>query len=105
MFLACFGLLIGVCCTQAAPATIKYLRLPRVLLCQNNKVKLSNDERASLLNYSGLSITINHVRGFIAALTSYAPFGRYNLPTIDVNSLLSQKKDQLDCDLYYCQFE
>lgn len=64
----------------------------------NNKVKLSNDERASLLNYSGLSITINHVRGFIAALTSYAPFGRYNLPTIDVNSLLSKKKDQLNCD-------
>ena len=64
----------------------------------NNKVKLSNDERASLLNYSGLSITINHVRGFIAALTSYAPFGRYNLPTIDVNSLLSKKRDQLDCD-------
>ncbi len=55
--------------------------------------ELSHEDKASLLNFSGLSITINHVRGFIATLTSYAPFGRYNLPTIDVNDLLSQKSE------------
>lgn len=53
--------------------------------------ELTLEDKASLINYSGLSITINQIRGFITALTSYAPFGRYNLPTIDVNDLLSQK--------------
>lgn len=53
--------------------------------------KLSHEDKASLLNFSGLSITINHIRGFISTLTSYAPFGKFNLPTIDVNDLLSQK--------------
>jgi len=57
---------------------------------QNTEV-LSHEDKASLLNFSGLSITINHIRGFVATLTSYAPFGRYNLPTIDVNNLLSRK--------------
>lgn len=57
-----------------------------------NTPELSDEDKASLLNYSGLSITINQIRGFIATLTSYAPFGRYTLPAIDVNDLLSQKR-------------
>jgi preprotein translocase subunit SecB len=59
----------------------------------NQTDEITNEDKASLLNYSGLSITINYIRGFIATLTSFAPFGRYNLPTIDVNDLLSQKRD------------
>jgi preprotein translocase subunit SecB len=59
----------------------------------NQTDEITNEDKASLLNYSGLSITINYIRGFIATLTSFAPFGRYNLPAIDVNDLLSQKRD------------
>lgn len=59
-----------------------------------NTEELSQEDRVSLLNFSGLSITINYIRGFIATLTSYAPYGRYNLPTIDVHDLLKQKRSQ-----------
>lgn len=59
----------------------------------NKTDNITDEDKASLLNYSGLSITINYIRGFIATLTSYAPFGRYNLPTIDVNDLLSRKHE------------
>lgn len=55
---------------------------------------ISKEDKGALLNYSGLSITINYIRGFIATLTAYGPYGRYNLPTIDVNDLLSQKREK-----------
>ena len=58
----------------------------------NQTDEITNEYKGSLLNFSGLSITINYIRGFIATLTSFAPFGRYNLPALDVNNLLSQKR-------------
>lgn len=58
----------------------------------DEKSALSDDEKATLLSYSALSITINNLRGFISALTAFAPFGKYMLPAIDVNNLLEQKK-------------
>lgn len=53
--------------------------------------KLSTADKKSLLQYSAVSITLNSLRGFIATLTSNAPFGRYILPSIDVNDLFKQK--------------
>ena len=53
--------------------------------------KLSEADKKSLLQYSAVSITLNSLRGFIATLTANAPFGRYILPSIDVNDLFKQK--------------
>lgn len=66
-----------------------------IFMFDGNK-NLSDEDKATLLNYSALSITINNLRGFISALTAFAPFGRYMLPAIDVNNLLEQKKASLE---------
>lgn len=52
---------------------------------------LSEEDKKSLLQYSGVSIAINSLRGFITSLTANAPFGKYILPSIDVNNLFQQK--------------
>ena len=52
---------------------------------------LSEEDKKSLLQYSAVSIAINSLRGFISTLTANAPFGRYVLPSIDVNNLFHQK--------------
>lgn len=52
---------------------------------------ISEQEKRDFLQMSGISICINQLRGVIAALTANAPYGRYLLPSIDVNDLLSQK--------------
>ncbi len=54
-------------------------------------VKLSDDDKKSLLQFSAVSIALNSLRGFISSLTANAPFGRYILPSIDVNDLFQQK--------------
>lgn len=54
---------------------------------------LSVEDRNSLLQYSAVSIAINSVRGFISSLTSNAPYGKYILPSIDVNDLFQQKRN------------
>lgn len=52
---------------------------------------LTEDDRESLLQFSAVSIALNSLRGFISSLTANAPFGRYILPSIDVNDLFRQK--------------
>ena len=52
---------------------------------------LSEEDKKSLLQYSAVSIAVNSLRGFISTLTANAPFGRYVLPSIDVNNLFHQK--------------
>jgi preprotein translocase subunit SecB len=54
------------------------------------------EDAASLVNYSSVSIAINSLRGFISNLTAQAPFGRYILPSIDVQDLFKQKIDSLN---------
>lgn len=53
--------------------------------------ELSDEELRNLINFSSISILVSNVRGYIANLTAYAPFGKYILPTIDVRSLISEK--------------
>ena len=36
-------------------------------------------------------IAVANLRAYIEAITSYYPLGKYTLPTIDLNDLLSQK--------------
>lgn len=52
---------------------------------------LTEEDKKSLLQFSAVSISLNSLRGFISSLTANAPFGRYILPSIDVNDLLQQK--------------
>ncbi len=54
--------------------------------------KLSDADKQSLLGYSSVSIAINSLRGFISSLTANAPFGRYILPSVDMNDLFKQKE-------------
>lgn len=57
----------------------------------NELIKLSDEEKSSYLHFSGVSIAINALRGFIVSLTANAALGRYTLPTFDINDLLQQK--------------
>lgn len=56
---------------------------------------LSEEDKKSLLQYSAVSIAINSLRGFISSLTANAPFGKYILPSIDVNNLFQQKLERV----------
>jgi preprotein translocase subunit SecB len=53
--------------------------------------QLSDDEKLSFLQTSGISICINCLRSLMGGLTAYGPFGKYLLPSIDVNDLVEQK--------------
>ena len=52
---------------------------------------LSDNELRNLISFSAVSILISNIRGYIANLTSYAPLGKYILPTIDVPYLNNEK--------------
>ena len=52
---------------------------------------LSEENKKSLLQFSSVSIALSSLRGFITSLTANAPFGKYTLPSIDVNDLFNQK--------------
>lgn len=52
---------------------------------------LSVDEKRSLIYYSAISICISNIRAIIANMTAYGPFGRYLLPSIDLNDLIVSK--------------
>lgn len=64
----------------------------------SSKSLLSEDDKRSLLQYSAVSIAINSLRGFVSSLTAHAPFGKYTLPSIDVNNLFQQKLKQAKKD-------
>lgn len=59
-----------------------------------SSTSLSAEDKKSLLQYSAVSIAINSLRGFISVLTANAPFGKYILPSIDVNNLSQQKTNR-----------
>lgn len=52
---------------------------------------ISKKEKGEFLQFSGISICINQLRGIISSLTANGPFGKYLLPSIDVNDLLQKK--------------
>lgn len=62
----------------------------------DESVELSEEDKVSLLQFSGFSITLNSLRGFITALTSIAPLGKYILPSIDVNDAFRQKSKKVE---------
>jgi preprotein translocase subunit SecB len=77
---------------DAPPKEIGYSIFAEVVgIFSLDKNGLSKEEIENYSNYTSLIITINHLRNFISNLTSYAPFGKYVLPSIDMRDLISQK--------------
>lgn len=52
--------------------------------------------RENIEGYSTLYITLNSLRGLISSFTSNAPWGRYILPSIDLNDLIEKKRKMLN---------
>ncbi len=64
----------------------------------NDGVKLSDQQKAEIEGYSTVYIALNSLRGLISSFTANAPFGRYILPSIDLNDLIAKKRDSLIAD-------
>jgi preprotein translocase subunit SecB len=60
----------------------------------DSREKISDDEKRSMLNYSGVSISINNLRSAIMNITGMAPFGRYIFPPVDVVELLNKRLEK-----------
>ncbi|HUX59445.1 MAG TPA: hypothetical protein VMV77_20905 [Bacteroidales bacterium] len=58
----------------------------------DKSVNVSDNDKAALLHISGISIGINSLRNILSTITSNGPFGKYTLPSIDVNKLLEDKR-------------
>jgi preprotein translocase subunit SecB len=56
-----------------------------------SKENLTDMDVDNLMNLSSVSIMINCLRGVLMDISSNAPLGRFILPMIDINDLLSQK--------------
>ena len=54
--------------------------------------EFDENQKSTLLHYSGLSICINSIRGILSNTTSNSPMEKYTLPSIDVNELLKEKE-------------
>ena len=54
---------------------------------------LPEDVRKSMEGFSTIYIALNSLRGLISNFTANAPFGRYILPSIDLNDLIEKKKE------------
>lgn len=61
-----------------------------------SNIKMSDQERDSIEGYSTLYISLNALRGLISGFTSNAPWGRYILPSIDLNDLIENKRKKLN---------
>jgi hypothetical protein len=57
----------------------------------NNEV-IDEKIKAEYIWSSGISIAINNLRNYISTQTSYFPFGKFNLPAVDLTSLINEKK-------------
>jgi preprotein translocase subunit SecB len=60
----------------------------------DDKSDLPAQHRETLEGFSAIYIGLNSLRGLISSFTANAPFGRYILPSLDLNELIEQKKKQ-----------
>jgi preprotein translocase subunit SecB len=54
--------------------------------------ELPDNVRSNLEGFSTIYIALNSLRGLISSFTANCPFGRYMLPSIDLNDLIDKKK-------------
>lgn len=52
---------------------------------------LSSEDKQGLIQYSAINICITNLRAYIANITAYYPFGKFNFSAIDMTDLLRQK--------------
>lgn len=57
-----------------------------------DRSSLSEEVFNNLLVYSGVAMAAQQLRSRLADLTAIGPFGKYMLPTLDMNDLLAQKR-------------
>ena len=57
---------------------------------------IKEKDKSALISISALQIIVSYVRGYIANITAYCPFGQYILPAIDLNDLIKQKKELIN---------
>ena len=53
---------------------------------------MTTEQRNSIEGFSTIYIALNNLRGIISSFTSSGPFGRYILPSIDLNDLIQKKR-------------
>ncbi|MDR2951509.1 MAG: hypothetical protein LBV71_20155 [Prevotella sp.] len=58
--------------------------------------ELETDEKKEFILNSGVSICITNLRSYIANVTSYHFYGKYDFPAIDVSDLLRKKIASFD---------
>lgn len=56
---------------------------------------LAPAQRADLIEIPAVNLSINLLRGFIANISAYSPWGKYVLPGIDLMHLIATKREQL----------
>lgn len=54
--------------------------------------KIEEKEMNTLLLFSAVPMMIANVRGYLANITAYSPFGKYLLPSIDMKDLIENKQ-------------
>ena len=54
---------------------------------------ITADEKRSMEGYSTVYMALNNLRGVIAGFTANAPFGKYMLPSVDLNDLIKKKRE------------
>lgn len=59
-------------------------------------LKLEEGPSQNLKIFATTNLMIGRVRGLIPTLSSQAPFGAYQLPPIDLNDLINQKRDAVE---------
>lgn len=61
----------------------------------NEDGDLTEEDKKSLIGYSGVSIMVNNFRAYLRDMTSYGPFGAFILPPIDLNHLVNSKWEEI----------
>ena len=64
-----------------------------------NLKTLEDSVANNLLQISSLSISINSIRSYLMNITNYYPFGKFILPSIDMNQLISSKVQEKEAEL------
>lgn len=64
-----------------------------------NLKTLEDSVANNLLQISSLSISINSIRSYLMNITNYYPFGKFILPSIDMNQLISSKVQEKESEL------
>lgn len=60
----------------------------------NDIEKLEKAQLDNLIFYSAVPMVLNNIRGYITNMTSYGTFGKYMLPSIDLNDLIKKYQAQ-----------